>query len=99
MRSAWYLLDWSGEVVAEGRWSCSAPANKKVYGIPLRPKFRRVWVDVAKVLDAYLFCPSHELLTVEEVFGSTVAKPVEKVIARGNNLIFSISFAYHDCHS
>ena len=41
-RSACYLLDWSGEIVAEGHWSSSDP-NIMVHGIPLGAKFMRVW--------------------------------------------------------
>ncbi|KAL5538685.1 hypothetical protein UlMin_045189 [Ulmus minor] len=80
-RSACYLLDWSGEIVAEGRWSSSDP-NIMVHGIPLGAKFMRVWVDVAKAPSAYLFRPNHKMLTVGEAVGSTVAWPAEKVIAR-----------------
>ena len=86
------MLDWSGEVVAKGRWS-SSDLDEKVHGIPLGPKFMRVWVDVAKVPGAYLFRPNHAMLTIEEAVGSTVAWPAEKVLARGNKLIFSIYFA------
>ncbi|KAL5583463.1 hypothetical protein UlMin_015905, partial [Ulmus minor] len=81
VRSACYLLDWSGEIVAEGHWSSSDP-NIMVHGIPLRAKFMRVWVEVAKAPSAYLFRPNHEMLTMGEAVGSTVAWPAEKVIAR-----------------
>ena len=42
----------------------------------------RVWVDVAKKPDAYLFRPNREMLTVGESVGSTVAWPTDKVTAR-----------------
>lgn len=83
--SACYLLDWSDAIIAEGRWSSSDP-NLKVHGIPLGPQFMRVWVDVAVVPGAYLFRPNHEMLTIQEAVGSTVAWPFEKVIPRGNFL-------------
>ena len=43
----------------------------------------RVWLDVAKALGAYLFLPNHEMLTIGEAVGSTVAWSAEKVITRG----------------
>ena len=90
-RSACYLLDWSGEIVAEGHWSSSDP-NIMVHGIPLGAKFMRVWVDIAKAPSAYLFRPNHEMLTVGEAVGSTVAWPAEKVIARGSIYMMRISY-------
>ena len=90
-RSACHLLDWSGEVVAEGRW-CSSDPNTTVHGIPLGNKFMRVWVDVAKAPSAYLFRPSHAMLTIGEAIGSTVAWPAEKVIPRGKKIVYSIFF-------
>ena len=90
-RSACYLLDWSRKIVAEGRWSSSDP-NIMVHGIPLGAKFMRVWVDVAKAPSAYLFRPNHEMLTVGEAVGSTVAWPAEKVIARGSIYMMRISY-------
>ncbi|KAL5561055.1 hypothetical protein UlMin_030802 [Ulmus minor] len=84
-KTACYLLDWSGEVVAEGRW-CSSDPNVMVHGIPLGHQFMRVWVDVAKTPGAYLFRPNHEMLTIGEAVGSTVAWPTEKVIARDANI-------------
>ena len=76
------MLDWSGEVAAEGRWSSSDP-NMMVHNIPLGEQFMRVWVDVAKLPNAYLFRPTREMLTIREAVGTTVAWPIEKVIARG----------------
>ena len=87
------MLDWSGEVVAEGRW-CSSDPNVMVHGIPLGHQFMRVWVDVAKTPGAYLFRPNHEMLTIGEAVGSTVAWPAEKVVARGTvKTLFIQSFA------
>ena len=85
------MLDWSGEIVAEGHWSSSDP-NIMVHGIPLGAKFMRVWVDVAKAPSAYLFRPNHEMLTVGEAVGSTVAWPAEKVIVRGSIYMMRISY-------
>ena len=76
------MLYWSGKVVAEGHWYSSDP-NVMVHAIPLGHQFMQVWVDVAKALGAYLFRPNHEMLTIGEAVGSTVAWPTEKVITRG----------------
>ena len=90
-RSACYLLDWSGEIVAEGHWSSSDP-NIMVHEIPLGAKFMRVWVDVAKAPSTYLFRPNHEMLIVGEAVGSTVVWLAEKVIARGSIYMMRISY-------
>ncbi|XP_062093849.1 uncharacterized protein LOC133799878 [Humulus lupulus] len=66
-----------GEMVAEGRWSSSDPKTH-VHGIPLGPEFMRVWVDIAISPSAYLFCPSHSMITIQEVVGSIIAWPSEK---------------------
>ena len=76
------MLDWADVIVAEGRWDSSDP-KVTVHGKALGPDFMRVWVDVAKTPGAYLFRPNHEMLTIGEAVGSTVAWPTEKVIARG----------------
>ncbi|XP_062106702.1 uncharacterized protein LOC133818035 isoform X2 [Humulus lupulus] len=81
MNSACYLLDWKGEMVAEDRWSSSDP-NTLVHGIPLGPEFMRVWVDIAISPSAYLFRPSHSMITIQEAVGSIIAWPSEKVVPR-----------------
>ena len=83
------MLDWSGEIVADGRWDSSDP-NVMVHNIPLGDKFMRVWVDVAKSPNAYLFRPSRDVLTIREAVGTTVAWPAEKVILRGEFSLFVI---------
>ena len=81
LNCACFLVDWKGEVVAEGRWSSSDP-NTNVHGIPLGPDFMRVWVDIAISPSAYLFRPSHSMITIQEAVGSTIAWPSEKVLPR-----------------
>ncbi|XP_062108062.1 uncharacterized protein LOC133818949 [Humulus lupulus] len=80
-KNACYLLDWADVIVAEGRWDSSDP-KITVHGKPLGPEFMRVWVDVAIVLESYLFRPNHAMLTIQEAVGSTVAWPSKKVIPR-----------------
>ena len=92
-RSACYLLDWSGKIVVEGRWSSSDP-NIMVHGIPLGAKFMRVWVDVAKAPNAYLFLPNHEILTMGEAVGLIIAWLAKKVIAR-DSIYMMIIFYVH----
>uniref|UniRef100_A0A9I9E3Q3 DUF8039 domain-containing protein n=1 Tax=Cucumis melo TaxID=3656 RepID=A0A9I9E3Q3_CUCME len=74
------LLDWygSGEIVAEGRWSSNDP-TAMVYHVPIGPHAIRVWVDVAKKPNAYLWRPTSEMTCIEEALGSTVAWPSDKV--------------------
>ncbi|XP_062109647.1 uncharacterized protein LOC133821235 [Humulus lupulus] len=78
-RNSCYLLDWSDAIIAEGHWDSSDP-DLEVHRIPLGPDFMRVWVDVAVVPSAYLFCPNYAMLTIREAVGSTVAWPSQKVI-------------------
>ncbi|TYK17902.1 uncharacterized protein E5676_scaffold306G001840 [Cucumis melo var. makuwa] len=74
------LLDWygSGEIVAEGRWSSNDP-TAMVHHIPIGPHAIRVWIDVAKKPNAYLWRPTSEMTCIEEALGSTVAWPSDKV--------------------
>ncbi|KAA0051572.1 Plant transposase [Cucumis melo var. makuwa] len=53
------LLDWygSGEIVADGRWSSNDPAAL-VHHVPIGSHAIRVWVDVAKKSNAYLWRPT-----------------------------------------
>ncbi|TYK00394.1 Plant transposase [Cucumis melo var. makuwa] len=75
------LLDWGGigEVVAEGRWSSNDP-NVIVHHVPLGPHAVRVWVDLPKKLDTFLWRPNSEMTYIEDAVGSTVAWPLDKVI-------------------
>ncbi|XP_030506439.2 uncharacterized protein LOC115721305 isoform X2 [Cannabis sativa] len=79
--NACYMLDLSDTIVAEGRWISSDP-NIEIHGLPLGPEFMRLWVDVAIVPGAYLFCPNYVMLTIQEAVGSTVVWPSKKVIPR-----------------
>ncbi|TYJ95916.1 Plant transposase [Cucumis melo var. makuwa] len=74
------LLDWygSGEIVAEGRWSSNDPTTL-VHHVPIGPHAIRVWVDVAKKPNAYLWRPTSEMTCIEEALGSTVTWPSDKV--------------------
>ncbi|TYK22293.1 uncharacterized protein E5676_scaffold16547G00010 [Cucumis melo var. makuwa] len=74
------LLDWYGwgEIVAEGRWSSNDP-TAMVHHIPIGPHAIRVWIDVAKKPNAYLWRPTSEMTCIEEALGSTVAWPSDKV--------------------
>ncbi|KAA0033053.1 uncharacterized protein E5676_scaffold121G00740 [Cucumis melo var. makuwa] len=75
------LLDWggTGEVVAEGRWSSNDP-KVIVHHVPLGPHAIRVWVDLPKKSDAFLWGPNSKMTYIEDVVGSTVAWPLDKVI-------------------
>ncbi|XP_050945397.1 uncharacterized protein LOC107992334 isoform X2 [Cucumis melo] len=75
------LLDWygSGEIVTEGRWSSNDP-TALVHHVPIGPHAIRVWVDVAKKSNAYLWRPTSEMTCIEEALGSTFAWPSDKVI-------------------
>ncbi|KAL0533838.1 hypothetical protein IC582_028109 [Cucumis melo] len=77
------LLDWygSGEIVAEGIWSSNDPATL-VHHVSISPHAIRVWVDVAKKPNAYLWRSTSEMTCIEEALGSTVAWPSDKVIIR-----------------
>ncbi|KAA0043591.1 uncharacterized protein E5676_scaffold2208G00260 [Cucumis melo var. makuwa] len=68
------LLDWggTGEVVAEGRWSSNDP-KVTVHHVSLGPHAVRVWVDLPKKLDAFLWRPNSERTYIEDAVGSTVA--------------------------
>ncbi|KAH7846159.1 hypothetical protein Vadar_010583 [Vaccinium darrowii] len=75
------LLVWmgTGEVVAEGRWSSSDP-NDSVHHIPLGPNAMRVWVDLVKKREVYLWRPTSDMLYIEDAEGTTVAWPADKVL-------------------
>ena len=75
------MLDWGGigEVVAEGRWSSNDP-KVTVHHVPLGPHAIRVWVDLPKKSDAFLWGPNSKMTYIEDVVGSTVAWPLDKVI-------------------
>ena len=40
----------------------------------------RVWVEVAKHLDAFLWRPTSEMSTIEEAISSNVAWPADKIL-------------------
>ena len=44
-----------------------------VHHIPIGPHAIRVWIDVAKKPNAYLWRPTPEMTCIEEALGSTVA--------------------------
>ena len=75
------LLDWvgTGEVVAAGRLM---PSDLKdlIHHVPLGPNAVRVWVDVAKHPDAFLWRPTSEMSTIEEAISSNVAWPADKIL-------------------
>lgn len=75
------LLDWcgSGEVVAEGRWSSNDP-KVTVHHVPLGPKAVRVWVDLPRKPEAFLWRPNSEMTYIEDAIGSTIAWPFDKVM-------------------
>ena len=75
------LLDWMGlgEVVAEGHWSSSDP-NALVHHIPIGPNAMRVWVDVVKKPEAFLWRTAADMTYIEEAIGTTVAWPTNKVV-------------------
>ncbi|KAH7835359.1 hypothetical protein Vadar_025442 [Vaccinium darrowii] len=75
------LLHWTGtgDVVDERRWSSSDP-NERVHHIPLGPNAMRVWVDVAKNGAEFLWRPTSDMETIEDVIGTTVAWPVDNVL-------------------
>ncbi|KAJ0074957.1 hypothetical protein Patl1_33825 [Pistacia atlantica] len=75
------LLDWSGstEVVAEGRFSSDDP-KALVHHVPIGPNAMRVWIDIAKVPNAFLWRSASKMVFVEDAVGSTVAWPSDKVV-------------------
>jgi hypothetical protein len=74
------LFDWSGkeEIVAEGHWYSSDP-KMLVNDIPLGPNAMTVWVDTPKKHEAFLWRPTPDLTCIEDVVGSIVAWPANKV--------------------
>ena len=75
------MLDWggTGEVVYEGWWSSNDP-KVTVHHVPLGPYAVRVWVDFPNKSVAFLWRPNSEMTYIEDVVGSTVAWPLDKVI-------------------
>ncbi|KAH7843808.1 hypothetical protein Vadar_020951 [Vaccinium darrowii] len=75
------LLDWTGtgEVVAEGHWSSSDP-NEFVHHMRLGPNAMRVWVDVPKKGEAFLWRPTSFMEKIEDAVGTTIAWPADKVL-------------------
>uniref|UniRef100_A0A9I9ELA7 Plant transposase n=1 Tax=Cucumis melo TaxID=3656 RepID=A0A9I9ELA7_CUCME len=61
------LLDWggTGEVVAEGRWFSNDP-KVTVHHVPLGPHTVRVWVDLPKKSDAFLWRPNLAMTYIED---------------------------------
>ncbi|KAA0052338.1 ty1-copia retrotransposon protein [Cucumis melo var. makuwa] len=51
-----------------------------VHHVPIGPHAIRVWVDVAKKPNAYLWRPTSEMTCIEKALGSTIAWPSDKVI-------------------
>ncbi|KAJ0099510.1 hypothetical protein Patl1_20743 [Pistacia atlantica] len=62
------LLDWSGstEVIAEGRFSLDDP-KALVHHVPIGPNAMRVWIDIAKVPNAFLWRSASEMVFVEDL--------------------------------
>ncbi|KAH7833564.1 hypothetical protein Vadar_007654 [Vaccinium darrowii] len=81
------LLDWmgTGEVVAEGRWSSSDP-NERVHHISLGPNAMRVWVEVVKKREVFLWRPMSDMVYIEEAKGTTVAWPADKVLMDSSSM-------------
>ena len=75
------LLDWCGsdEIVAEGRWFSNDP-KELVHHVMLGPNAVRVWVDVARKPEAFLWRPTSAMTTIEEAIGGNIAWPADKVI-------------------
>ncbi|KAJ0078191.1 hypothetical protein Patl1_36993 [Pistacia atlantica] len=75
------FLDWSRstEVVAEGRFSSDDP-KALVHHVPIGPNGLRVWIDIAKVPNAFLWRFGSEIVFVEDVVRSTVVWPFDKVV-------------------
>ncbi|XP_031738367.1 uncharacterized protein LOC101217008 isoform X8 [Cucumis sativus] len=75
------MLDWcgTGEVVAEGRWSSNDP-KVIVHHVPLGPQAVKVWVDLPKRSDAFLWRPNSEMHYIKDAVGSAVAWPLDKVV-------------------
>ncbi|XP_058184474.1 uncharacterized protein LOC131301962 isoform X1 [Rhododendron vialii] len=75
------LLDWmgTGDVVAEGRWSSSDP-NETCHCVPIGPNAMKVWVDVAKKPEVFLWRPTSDLTYVVDAVGTTIAWPASQVI-------------------
>ncbi|WOK97854.1 hypothetical protein Cni_G06562 [Canna indica] len=75
------LLDWlgSGEVVAEGRWSSNDP-KVLVHHVPLGPNVVRVWVDVVRKPEMFVWRPTSDMSYLQDAVGSTVAWPSDKVV-------------------
>ena len=85
------LLDWGGfgVVVAEGRWSSCDP-KALVHHIPIGPEAMRIWVDVAKEHEKYLWRTTPYMTYIEEVVGSTVAWPADGVVIDSKICIIQI---------
>ncbi|CAH9148420.1 unnamed protein product [Cuscuta epithymum] len=75
------LLDIGGSssIVAEGHWSSTDP-NELVHFVPLGPNAVRVWVDIPRISTAFLWRPTCELEYIEDVVGTTIAWPSDRVI-------------------
>ena len=64
-------MDWDGsdEIVAEGCWPSSDPTA--FVHIPIGPSAVRVWVDVVRKPNAFLWRTISEMLYIEDAIGST----------------------------
>uniref|UniRef100_A0A9I9EEN0 Transposase Tnp1/En/Spm-like domain-containing protein n=1 Tax=Cucumis melo TaxID=3656 RepID=A0A9I9EEN0_CUCME len=91
------LLDWGGtrEVVAESRWSSNDP-KVTVDHVPLGPHAVKVWVDLPKKSNAFLWRPNSLMTYIKDVVGSTVAWPPDKVDKRTIVQISRMSLPRHN---
>ncbi|XP_062101517.1 uncharacterized protein LOC133807296 isoform X3 [Humulus lupulus] len=77
------LLDWNGyqNIVAYG-YFISNDAKDLVLDVPIGPFTMKVGVDFARELDAFLWRPTSGITCIEEIVGSVIAWPADKVIMR-----------------
>ncbi|PRQ34073.1 putative transposase, Tnp1/En/Spm [Rosa chinensis] len=75
------LFNWSGkeEIVAEGRWFSNDP-KMLVNDIPLGPNAMIVWVDIPTCPESFLWRPTPNMTYIEDVIGTKVAWPANKVV-------------------
>ncbi|XP_058189675.1 uncharacterized protein LOC131307269 isoform X4 [Rhododendron vialii] len=75
------LLDWmgTGDVVAEGRWASSDP-HSCAHCVPIGPNAMKVWVDVAKKPEEFLWRAPSDMTYIVDAVGSTIAWPADFVI-------------------
>ena len=77
------ILDWCGssEIVAEGRQFSNDP-KEFVHHVMLGSNAVRVWVDVARKSEAFLWRLTSAMTIIEEAIGGNITWPTDKVIMR-----------------